>query len=248
VSETLTQNNPPENAFEWFTGLAAFAFIAMSLSIFAYGLYGPQMTAGLDSACAEAAFNSGKKLEELGNYDQAIQRFRQAMEGRFQSEEQQFICGRSIGDLLFRQNRYAEAVEAYRALPDGAFANAGAYPGYVNALRMERQFDDALALGKIWLGKAESENDQQQLQWAHHALMRIAGETGDAEALLRHAEYLAAQDKASDANIVLAKIYAGKGDVDGALALLATFGQNSNDARLRDEAKKLARELEARKQ
>lgn len=244
MSETLPQQTAPPATFEWFMGLAALAFLGMGASIFAYGLYGPQMTAGLDVACAEAAFNSGKKLEELGNYDQAIQRFRQAMEGRFQSPEQQYMCGRSIGDLLFQQNRYSEAIEAYRELPPEAFAQAGSYPGYVNALRLERRFDEAKQLAGAWIGKAEAQNDAQQLQWAHHALMRVASETGDEAEVVSHAKYLVEHDPVSDAHLVLAKTYVAQGKTDEATALLDAFLGAVNDLKLRDQAYKLKNEIE----
>jgi len=68
--------NPP-GSFAAFLGLAAAGYVMMLLFVFAFGLYGDALTAGVDQACAEAAFQNGKQMEAKGNYDLAIQRYRQ---------------------------------------------------------------------------------------------------------------------------------------------------------------------------
>ena len=179
-------------------------------SVFSYGVWGKAITEGLDSACAEAHFEEGKRLEAQKNYEQAIQSFRRAMDGHFRNQAQSYMCGRSIGDLLLKQERFAEAVVAYEALPADSYSFAGAYTGYVTALWRVGRLEDAAALGSRWLEMAKAEGETEQQLWAHNVLMRIGDETGSHESTLAHAKAMLELDPNSAARLFLARVWRAK--------------------------------------
>jgi tetratricopeptide (TPR) repeat protein len=233
----------PKGAYESFLALAGLVFLLVVACVVAYGIYGRAMTAGLDRACAEAAFEAGKKHEALGNYEQAIQRFRQAMEGHFSNEEQRYMCGRSIGDLLLRRQRYSEAVAAYKALPPQAYASAGSLTGYVNALWHDGQVNEAERLGREWLKKAESEQNREQVMWADSTLMRICYQTNRLAEALDFGQAILAQDPANDAQLLVARILRQQGKKEESLSHLDAFLAQSTNTKLLDEARALRSEI-----
>jgi len=239
TADRIENMSPPEGAQEVFYGLAALAFVVMAGFIFAYGLFGETVTRGLDQACAEAALLAGQRHEAAGNYEPALMRYREAMEGRFADPARRHACGLAIGDLLMRQQRYAEAIEAYEELPEAAFTSAGAYTGYVTALWRDGRFEEAAVQGERWLALAESDENRQQTEWAQATLMRVAEAMGDDAAALRHGEAAVAQNAANDAQLVLARILHRQGRTADALARLDAFIAASGDAKLLSDAHRL---------
>ncbi len=235
----------PANAQPLFLGVAGLGFLLLAGFVLVYGLYGGVVLAGLDQACARAAFKSGQNLEALGNHEQAIQRFRQAMEGRFSDEKERHMCGLSIGDLLYRQGRYAEAISAYVSLPPAAFSAAGAYTGYANALWKDKRLGDAEQVSQAWLGLAQSEGNQEQRLWANNVLMRIADETGRSQAVLAYGAAVLGLDAGSEARIVMARALHRQGKTAEALAEIETFIETSTDPKLLEEARALGAQLRA---
>lgn len=219
--------------------LAGFVFVCMAISMFAYARFGDTITDGLDRACAEAQFEAGKKYEGLGNSAQALRYFRQAMEGRFNNPDTRILCGRSIGDLLFREGRYAEAIDAYEDLPETAYDQAGAYTGFVESLRRNGQLARAAEAGRLWLSLAEQENNGEQLLWANNALMRIAEEQGDNETALRHAKTIVAQEPGSDARLLMGRLLDRLGRRDEAIRELDAFLEHTQNTKLFSEAQAL---------
>jgi len=235
----------PKGAYESFLALAGLCFAAMCCFVFLYGLYGPAVTAGLDRACAEASFEAGKKLERLGNYDQAVQYFRRAMEGHFNDPERRYMCGRSIGDLLFHQQRYAEAIDAYEQLPSEAFASAGAWSGYVTSLWMDGHSERAQTLALEWLGKSEAQGNSEQVLWANNVLMRVAEKAGRLEEALERGRAMTAIDPGSGAHLVMANILRALDRREEALAHCSTFLSHSSSTKLRDDAQRLRNAIAA---
>ena len=174
----------PKGAQEVFLGLGGIAFLAMIACLAAYRVFGAQITSGLDEACSEAWYDAGQKLATDGNYVQAVEKYRKAMNGNFSSEAKRLDCGLAIGDLLFHLKRYGEAVEAYEALPQSAFTHAGAYTGYVTALGRMGRLDDAARLGALWMAAADGEKKLDQQIWARENLMRAAQTKGDLDSAL----------------------------------------------------------------
>ena len=170
AEETPEQPSSLKGAYGAFLGVAAAGYLGIMLFVFAFGMYGERLTQGVDAACAEAAFQSGKEAEAQGNIDLAIQRYHQALEGTFADPARRHECGRSIGDALFRLGRYQEAADAYRRLPPEAFSKPGHWAGYVTSVWYAGDYRETERLGKAWLAMADAENDTKQQVWANYTL------------------------------------------------------------------------------
>lgn len=206
----------PKGAQEVFLGLGGIAFIAMIACLAAYRVFGAQITAGLDEACSEAWYDAGQKLAADGNYIQAVEKYRKAMNGHFSAEEKRLECGLAIGDLLFHLKRYGEAVDAYKALPESAFTHAGAYTGYVTALARMGQLDDAARLGALWMAAADGEKKLDQQVWARENLMRAAQAKDDSGAALAYGLAILELDPGHGVRAMVARILLDQGKTDEA--------------------------------
>jgi len=234
---------PPKGAQELMLGLGGIAFLALVLCLIAYRVFGAQLTAGLDEACAEASFEAGQRFEADGNLAQAVLRYRQAMSGRFNNESLRYMCGRAIGDLLFKQDSFSEAIAAYETLPPEAFAHAGAYTGYVTALWRAGNSERAAALGAIWLEKAEAEGDQTQEVWARNLLMQIAREKGDQAAAFEYGTRILEIAPGNDAAITVARILIEQGKIAEARACVETMLDQTESPSLRQAGRDLLAQL-----
>lgn len=238
-----TLPSPPKGALETLLGLSGLGILVLVLCLVGYRVYGAQLTAGLDRACAEASFEAGQKLETGGNLAQAVLKYRQAMEGRFESDALRFMCGRAIGDLLFKQEKFEEAIEAYESLPPEAFDQSGAYTGYVTALWRAGQLERAGVLGETWLAKAQSEGEGEQEIWARNVLMHVAQSQGDSAAALSHGEAILEIVPGNDAAITVARILRGQGKTDAARACVETMLQHTESPSLRQAGRDLLDQL-----
>ncbi len=231
----------PGGSHVLFLGLCGIAFLAMAASLVGYGIFGERITVGLSEACAEAALDSGQKLEALGNTPQALQKYCQALKGNLADERARFQCGLAIGDILFRDQRYSEALVAYRALPESGFVTAGAFAGYVGTLWNVGDKEEALRLTLTWLALAEEEGNIEQEVWARRKLAQVAEEAGDEAASLTHYRRIAEIAPTDGMVIQMARVLARQGDVAGAQQVLEDFlNRTENPAH-----KKTARELRA---
>lgn len=235
----------PQGAQEIFWGLGGVAFIILILCLGAYRVFGAQLAAGLDSACAEASYVAGQKLEAGGNLAQAVQKYRQAMEGQFASEALRTQCGLAIGDLLFKQERFGEALAAYQALPAEAFNRAGAYTGYVTALWRAGQLDEAAKLGAVWLQLAEKEGQKDQQVWARNVLMQVAHTKGDEAGALTQGNAILALDPGNDARVTVARILRGQGKLDEAKVHAEALVKNTESPSLQRAGRLLLEQLSA---
>lgn len=244
-SQTDATPELPRGTHEVFLGVSGVAFVALVLCLVGYQVFGAQLIAGLDEACAEAAFDAGQKFEAAGNLPQAVLKYRQALDGQFKNDELRFMCGRAVGDLLFRQDRYTEAIEAYDALPEAAFSSAGAYTGYVTALWRSGDVPAARELGEIWLARAEAEAAPQQAVWARNVLMQIARDEGDDARALDLGEQILAVEPGNDAAITVARILRDLGRYDDARARVEAMLTHTDSPALRSAGRSLLEQLAA---
>ena len=246
--EIPAQNDAPEaipaEVNGVFMGLAAMAVLGMMGFVLGYGVYGKVVTADLDAACARSAFVSGQKFQELGNYDRAILRYRQAMNGRFNDPEDRYRCGRAIGDLLFQLGRYPEAIASYRKLPEAAFQHAGAYTALVTSLWRDNQLEEADQLGQIWLDAAQKENSDEQVLWASNVLLRVAHVNKRFDEALEYGASMIKLSPASEARLIIAQILVEQGQDEEALVQIEAFMATTGKTRLYEQARAMKRSIE----
>jgi tetratricopeptide (TPR) repeat protein len=235
----------PKGTHAVFMGLAAIAVLGMMGFVLGYGVYGKVVTADLDDACARSAFLNGQKFQELGNYDRAILRYRQAMKGHFNDPEDRHRCGRAIGDLLFEQGRFPEAITAYRSLPEAAFGHAGAYTAFVTSLWRDNQLEEAEVLGRRWLTLAEQENSDEQILWSNNVLFRVAHTKGRYEEAMELGAAMVKIDPATDARLVLAQMLHEQGKDAEAVREIDQFMEKTEKTRLYQQARAMKRDIEA---
>lgn len=225
-------------AYVAFLMIAAVAYVLMLGFVFAYGLYGETLTAGVDSACAEAAFKNGKEQEVRGNIDLAIQRYRQALQGNFSDPERKYQCWRSIGELESRLGRYEEAIELYRSLPPEALSGPGHYAAYVTALWRAGD-QEAVSVASHWVDLAADAGDVRQQVWANSTLGQILEGLGRLDEALKAYETAARLDGQCHAVILAAKLVQSKGANDEAIARLDAFLERVKSGQLHEDAVRL---------
>lgn len=235
----------PANAFTAFLIATAVGYVGLLVFVFTFGLYGDELTAGIDRACAEAAFQNGKQVEGEGNYELAIQRYRQALEGRFDDKARAYECGRSIGEVLLRLGRYEEAVDAYRSLPRDAFTLPGHWTGYVTALLRAGQYQDAERLGSEWLGKAQAVGDKQQCIWAGATMGQIMQHLNRLDEACNYYRMAANDAPDGDAPIMMANVLQKLGRTAEAMEQLDTYLARVKSGPLHEEAARLRAEFAA---
>ncbi|EFK96636.1 peptidase S41 [sediment metagenome] len=223
-------------------GLASLAFCGF---VCVFGYYGEVVTAGIDKACAESAFQSGKRYEALGNLEGAVRQYRLALVGRFGDESHEHVCRLSLGDALVRLNRYEDAVEAYDQVPEMAFDRSGTFTGYVTALARSGEPEKAEFLGERWLGRARAEGDKQQVVWASSILGQLCeggGRLVEAAAYYNEASTL---NPSCEAGVRLAKLLRLQGRKQDALVHLDRFLTDAPVGPLREDAIRMREEIAA---
>lgn len=224
--------------------VTAIASVVLVGFVCAFGLYGEQLTQGVDIACADAAFQWGKRHEQLGNIQQAVRYYRQALTGHVLSTHEMHECAISLGNVLCRQQLYEEAVEAYSLVPEEAYVTAGSLTGYVKSLRLSKRFDKAERLAHIWLDKARDEKDYTQALWANAALGHIYKATNHPERALTYFMEATAIDSTSPAAIHAARLLHEQGKREEALTHIDAFLQRVTTGRLHDDAVRCRRQIE----
>lgn len=245
--ETVTEQAPilPQGAQKVFLGLGGIAFIAMIACLAAYRVFGAQITAGLDEACSEAWYDAGQKLATDGNYVQAVEKYRKAMNGHFSAEAKRLECGLAIGDLLFHLKRYGEAVDAYEALPESAFTHSGAYTGYVTALARMGRPDDVARLGVLWMAAADQEKKLDQQIWARENLMHAAQSKGDLDSALAYGLAILELDSGHGVRAAVARLLLEQGKTDEARIHAEALVKHPDNKALQRSGRQLLEQIAA---
>lgn len=245
LSSEEAEREIPKGAQEVFLLLAGAAFVLLAAFVIAFGYWGENVVAGLDQVCAEAVFDAANKLRTQGHDELAIQRFRQAFAGRFKDESRRYMCGRALGDLLTKRQRYDEAIEIYQALPEAAFSTPGAYAGYVDALWRQGMLAEAQRLGSVWCDMAQRAGEAQQIEWANALLLRIAEAEARYEDAITYGQAAVAANPGSDAGLLLSQLLARQGRIDEARTALGAFLAASQNEKLKLDAVQFKAKLDA---
>jgi len=214
-------------------------FLCLAVFVLAYGTYGDRAITELERRCADVSYHFGKQMEEQGNYEVAILRYRQALEGYFGDDEKRYMCGRALAELLTKLGRHQEAINTYRALPPEALDASSSLAGYAEALRRSGDYAETERVALIWFAKARNENNAQQSLWANQTLGSICQTQKRYEEALAYYRAAVELDPASQAGIHIAQIYRQQGKLSAALAALDTFLAHVSSGPFRDDAVRL---------
>ena len=215
------------------------AFLCLAVFVLAYGTYGDRAIAELERHCADVSYHFGKQMEDQGNYEVAILRYRQALEGYFGDNEKRHMCGRALAELLTKLGRHQEAIDTYRGLPPEALAASSSLAGYARALSLIGDYVETERVALLWLAKARDENNAQQSLWANQTLGAVCQAQKRFEEALAYYQAAVELDPASQAAIHIAQICREQGKLGEALAALDTFLTHVSSGPFRDDALRL---------
>jgi len=230
-------------SYRVFGAVTATVFVFLSLFFYTYATVGETLWNKMELLSGDVVYKAGKRVEEIKDFDAAIEYFRRALQGRFSKDETKRECILSLGALLYKQNRYAESVETYGQLPVDQFVEAGELTGYVSALWRTGQYEEAERLGRVWLGKAETSGDVQQCEWAHYTLGRVYEETARPDKAVSHYRQVVKLNPASQASINIAQILRRQGQNAEALRELDRFVSTPHSSDLDEKVEQLRSEI-----
>jgi len=228
-----------------FYAMAALPAAAFALFVLGFGMFGATVTAGLDRACAEASFVAGKQMEDAGHLEQAVQLYRDALEGRFNSTANELLCQRSLGEVLWRLERPGEAIAAFESMPAAGFAQSGSYTAFVSALLHEGDLERALEMGRQWLDLAAAESNTQQMVWAQFALGQIHQQLGQYEAALEAYRAAHGLEPGSTASLAVARMLLSLDRRDEARTHIRSVIADLPEGRTRREAEGILERIDA---
>jgi tetratricopeptide (TPR) repeat protein len=154
---------PPIRAAVLVAGLLILLFV---LFIYVYGAVGPAWAAGLAQRIGELHAAEAQRLAEAGFTEDAIARYRQAFDSRFDDPNQRVWRAQEFARLLMEEGRAGEAAEvAAGALAAGRFQ--GKSHSLLNAaLRRKGAYGEAAEAARVWAEWAAREGHAGGVAWA----------------------------------------------------------------------------------
>jgi len=141
--------------FGFFTVLA---FLAMLGGIVAYARVAPDFLEGLDETIGENVALRARTLADAGYPEEAIAKYREAMETPFEDPRQKAWAQRRFGVLLQEQNELDEATEILRASLETYSDDLETHSRLTLMLRRAERFEEAVDAAQDWVDKAEAQN------------------------------------------------------------------------------------------
>lgn len=145
--------------------LSAACFALFVTFVVLYASFGGRFVAGMERSIGDVLLADAVRLENTGDYDNAVQTYRLALESRFRHQQTRTETLRRLGALVGWREGYREALPYL----EEAFLNGDysiwLYEPYGNALLAAARDDEAFALVEEWLARANKEDriDQQAL-------------------------------------------------------------------------------------
>jgi thioredoxin-like negative regulator of GroEL len=208
------------------SGLSILAILGFVLAIFLYTQHGSRFLTSMDRSVGEMLMKEARALEDAGVPDEAIERYREALEGRFHGPQNRTFCLQHLGALLLDQGRCEEALPRLKQAGERSHYVLDTYPKLCNAILNCGDLEDMSTLLAAWKTKAEEMNDQDALAMCLFFYGRVAAKNGDVEQARRFYENSNDLAPGDQAAFELAHLYLEKGQTEKAHALLLTFLQN----------------------
>lgn len=151
---------------------AVLAFLALLGGIVAYARVAPDFLEGLDETIGENVALRARTLADAGYTDEAIAKYREAMETPFEDPRQKAWAQRRFGVLLQEQNELDEAAEILRASLETYPDDLVTHGRLTVTLRQAERFEEAADAAQDWVGAAEAQNavDNEAHAWSNLGL------------------------------------------------------------------------------
>ncbi|MBW7863305.1 MAG: tetratricopeptide repeat protein [Candidatus Hydrogenedens sp.] len=232
-SEPLTQPEsteaapPPPEAFAGLQGglavLGAAAFVALAAAVWLLGNYGGAVADRMSGRLGDIETARARAMEQGGLAEAAIEGYRKALGMTFESRDQRKWAQRWLGELLLRENRPEEAVDALRECvaenPDYLPAHAFLCQALGAAMRPEETVQAAEAWAKT-AEQAGNAGDQASAWWHAGQALEALDRPDDALAAYRRGHAAAPRGRNA---YHAAKLLHNRGDSAGALRLLDEY-------------------------
>ncbi len=155
--------------FGFFTVLA---FLALLGGIVAYARVAPDFLEGLDETIGENVALRARTLAEAGYTEEAIAKYREALDVPFEDPRQKAWAQRRFGELLRNQYALDEAAEMFQASLETYPDDLVAHGGLTLTLRRAERFEEAVEAARDWVGAAEAQNavDNEAHAWSNLGL------------------------------------------------------------------------------
>ena len=141
--------------FGFFTVLA---FLALLGGIVAYARVAPDFLEGLDETIGENVALRARTLADAGYPEEAIAKYREALETPFEEPRQKAWAQRRFGVLLQEQNALVEAAEILRASLETYPDDLVTHSRLTVTLRQAEQFEEAADAAQAWVETAVAQN------------------------------------------------------------------------------------------
>lgn len=142
--------------FGFFTVLA---FLALLGGMVAYARVAPDFLEGLDETIGENVALRAQTLADAGYTEEAIAKYREAMETPFEDPRQKAWAQRRFGVLLQEENQLDEAAEILRASLDTYPDDLVTHGRLTVTLRQAERFEEGAEAAREWVETAEAQNE-----------------------------------------------------------------------------------------
>ncbi len=148
LSETMPREGLP--VLRAAVAVAALATVALLLGSFLYVRLAGAFLARLDVNVGEVLMKEGVRFEEAGAFENAKERYRLALDARFEGPQNRAFTLKRLGALLWNEGQFEAALPFLKESAASPVAPVSVYEPLCDALFQLKRYDDAVAVLSQW--------------------------------------------------------------------------------------------------
>lgn len=160
--------------------LTALAFAAFLTFVAGYARLGTPLIQTMDTNIGEVLFDQGRRFEQAGQYDNAAERYRQALAARFDAPEVRTVVLKRLGTLLW----WREGAQAALPYLEEAYAQPDFPPNLYEPLCASLidvgRLPEAMDVVNRWLSAADQPQRQADAKYYQGKVYAAQGKTDQA--------------------------------------------------------------------
>ena len=228
----------------WVTAaLVAAATLLLMASAVLYTRYGPALLTRLDVSVGEVLMEEGILLENAGDIEKAEQRYRIALESRFEGPQNRAYTLKRLGKLLWLDGRDEESLPCLQEAARSPDAPISTFETLCEVLHRLGRYSEIPPVAATWLEAAQEQGNNESVAAAYFQLGRAAKATGDETAAVAHFEKAHALVSGGGPASELANIHYRKGDYALALTYLDEYLGGGATGNCADHARSLRKKI-----